>query len=82
MYNVLKDRSDHISIELKELVENTDKYRRRLDSDRRGVINEFLDSKNENYCIRLLTNDYCNNNPKINNFLNINFYRSYMHSSC
>lgn len=51
MYNVLKDRSDHISIELKELVENTDKYRRRLDSDRRGVINEFLDSKNANYYI-------------------------------
>lgn len=48
MYNGLKDRTDHISISLKELVENTDKYRRRLDSDRRGVINEFLDSKNEN----------------------------------
>jgi len=45
MYNGLKDRSDHISISLKELTENTDKYRRRLDSDRRGVINEFLDSK-------------------------------------
>ncbi|XP_060837907.1 myosin-16-like [Rhopalosiphum padi] len=44
MYNGLKDRSDHISISLKELTENTDKYRRRLDSDRRGVINEFLDS--------------------------------------
>ncbi|KAE9536646.1 hypothetical protein AGLY_007048 [Aphis glycines] len=44
MYNGLKERSDHISISLKELVENTDKYRRRLDSDRRGVINEFLDS--------------------------------------
>lgn len=44
MYNGLKDRTDHISISLKELVENTDKYRRRLDSDRRGVINEFLDS--------------------------------------
>jgi len=67
MYNGLKDRSDHISISIKELAENTDKYRRRLDSDRRGVINEFLDSKNENYYN--MTNEYCNNNLKINNFL-------------
>ncbi|KAL5241053.1 hypothetical protein ACI65C_008463 [Semiaphis heraclei] len=44
MYSGLKDRSDHINISLKELVENTDKYRRRLDFDRRSVINEFLDS--------------------------------------
>lgn len=47
MYNGLKERSDNTDLILKELVEITDKYRRRLDSDRHDVINEFLDSKNE-----------------------------------
>lgn len=47
MYNGLKERSDNTDLLLKELVEITDKYRRRLDSDRHDVINEFLDSKNE-----------------------------------
>jgi hypothetical protein len=49
MYNGLKERSDDMQILLKELIEITDKYRRRLDSDRHDVISEFLDSKNENY---------------------------------
>ncbi|VVC38881.1 Hypothetical protein CINCED_3A020817 [Cinara cedri] len=44
MYNGLKDRSDDMHILLKELVEITDKYRRRLDSDRHDVITEFLNS--------------------------------------
>lgn len=48
MYNGLKERSDDMQILLKELIEITDKYRRRLDSDRHDVISEFLDSKNEN----------------------------------
>jgi len=48
MYNGLKERSDNTHILLKELFEITDKYRRRLDSDRHDVINEFLDSKKEN----------------------------------
>lgn len=48
MYNSLKERSDNTYVLLKELIEITDKYRRRLDSDRHDVINEFLDSKNDN----------------------------------
>lgn len=48
MYNGLKDRSDKMNDMLKELVEITDKHRRKLDSDRHDVINEVLDSKNEN----------------------------------
>ncbi|XP_025424466.1 uncharacterized protein LOC112693561 isoform X2 [Sipha flava] len=44
MYNGLKERSDDMQILLKELIEITDKYRRRLDSDRHDVISEFLDS--------------------------------------
>lgn len=47
MYNGLKEHSDDMQILLKELIEITDKYRRRLDSDRHDVISEFLDSKNE-----------------------------------
>ena len=68
MYNGLKDRSDHISISLKELTENTDKYRRRLDSDRRGVINEFLDSKNKRQLLFITIED-CNNNLKKKTFV-------------
>lgn len=48
MYNSLKERSDNTHVLLKELIEITDKYRRRLDSDRHDVINEFLDSKHDN----------------------------------
>lgn len=48
MYNSLKERSDNTYVLLKELIEITDKYRRRLDSDRHDVINEFLDSKHNN----------------------------------
>jgi len=44
MYNGLKDRSDNTHILLNELIDITDKYRRRLDSDRHDVINEFLDN--------------------------------------
>lgn len=47
MYNGLKERSDDMHILLKELVEITDKYRRRLDSDRHDVITEFLNSKSQ-----------------------------------
>lgn len=47
MHNELIERSDVMNVMLKELVEITDKYRRKLDSDRHDVINEVLDSKNK-----------------------------------
>lgn len=47
MHNELKERSDIMDAMLKELIEITDKYRRKLDSDRHDVINEVLDSKDE-----------------------------------
>lgn len=47
MHSELIERSDVMNVMLKELVEITDKYRRKLDSDRHDVINEVLDSKNE-----------------------------------
>lgn len=53
MYTGLKERSDNTHILLKELVEITDKYRRKLDSDRHEVINEFLDGKNEKRDFRI-----------------------------
>lgn len=48
MNDELKERSDNTHVLLKELIEITDKYRRRLDSDRHDVISEFLDSKHGN----------------------------------
>ncbi|XP_050523497.1 uncharacterized protein LOC126895553 [Daktulosphaira vitifoliae] len=48
MINGLKDRSDDIHVLLKELVESTEKYRRRLDYDRQDVMNEYLDNFMEN----------------------------------
>lgn len=44
MYNELKERSDNTHILLKELFEITEKYQRRLDSDRHDMSSEFLDS--------------------------------------
>lgn len=48
MYNGLKERSENIKTLLKELTDNTDKYRRKLDLDRHDMISEFLDSKYAN----------------------------------
>lgn len=59
MYNSLKERSDNTYVLLKELIEITDKYRRRLDSDRHDVINEFLDSKHDNNNSKKLKTKIC-----------------------
>jgi len=56
MYNGLKDRSDNTHSLLNESIDTTGKYRRRLDSDRHDVINEFLDSKDNNNILIITIN--------------------------
>lgn len=46
MYNGIKEHLDNTDVILKELYDITEKYKRKLDSDRHDVINEFMDSKN------------------------------------